>query len=401
MNPFALCHPPKHIALQYCDQQFSYETLNALIKQKALLLSKATSPLTLQATLSVDSLITILAALQCAKPLMILNPHSPHIPSYEKICLDTPCLFFQSSGSTGDPKWISLSIDNLYYNALGAAEYFSLNHLTRWLSPLPLFHVGGIGAMLRTFLVGGTLLWPKSVHTLASELIHFSPTHCSLVPTQLYRLLNSGSLSTQTHYIVGGAKAPLSLLEKAKKQNLLISLTYGLTEMGSMVSAGSYSLGFPLPYRKLKLSMQQEILVSGETLSYPLIKQSPWFATKDLGAFNQKGELIVLGRKDRLLIKGGENIHPEEIEEALYHHPSIESAIVIAIPDPEYGEIPIAFISPPLNEQNILSHLLDYLPKFKLPKRIFSLPESPGIKPSIHQLLAIAQANDASLVAKA
>jgi O-succinylbenzoic acid--CoA ligase len=143
-----------------------------------------------------------------------------------------------------------------------------------------------------------------------------------------------------------------------------------------------------LPYRKVKLSSEGEILVKGKVLFTGYIKQNRvylpldkegWFQTGDLGEFDDQDNLIVKGRRDNMFISGGENIHPEEIEECLLTHPNILQTIVVPFKNDEFGQRPVAF----LKKRNkritslleITSYLQKYLPKYKIPDSFFDWPE--------------------------
>lgn len=142
---------------------------------------------------------------------------------------------------------------------------------------------------------------------------------------------------------------------------------------------GPFSLGHPLPYRELKVGKDGEILVRGKTLfkgylkgdgtfDLPLDKEG-YFETRDLGTYSPKTGLQVWGRKDRLFISGGENIHPEEIEKLLGNIEGIIRAEVVPTPDDEYGFRPKAYIESEkgYNDDELREYLSTFLPKFKVP----------------------------------
>lgn len=282
--------------------------------------------------------------------------------------------FMFTSGSSAAPKIACHTLANHLYSALGAIPFLSLTKSSRYLLSLPLFHVGGLAILFRTFLSGGTLVLSKQ------PLSTLKLSHLSLVPTQLYRLIKQNEISnSDTHLLIGGASLAPQLQAQALARGLRFTMSYGMTEMSSLIFAGSTLL----PFRELRLQ-ENEIYVRGKTLfsgylnqKQPLLKEG-WFATRDLGTFRADGSLHITGRKDRLFISGGENIQPEEIEEALCTLPGILFARVAAISDPEFGQRPIAYIHDEKKEytvENLRYHLAPLLPSFKHPTQLFPYTE--------------------------
>jgi len=330
-------------------------------------------------------------ALQRLQPDRFLEeiPH-PFSMVRKKICAELEKSFIATilltSGSTAQPKMAMLSAHNLLTSAQAALSLSPLHPGDQVLLSLPLFHVGGIGLMLRTFLAGGTLV--ISHLPLSSALHAHKIDFVSLVPTQLYRLL--GTPLSLKGILVGGA--PLSPAIFSAARHLPLLTTYGMTEMSSQITTdldpsvveGVVTSGKPLPHAEVKIAEDGEIYVRGPMLFSGYVEKKPpfglegWFATRDLGTWTPEGKLIVLGRKDHLFISGGENIHPEEIERALLSLPNILEAIVIPQEDKEYGARPVAFLrcqgSIP-SQDSISEQLSPTLPKFKHPVKILPLPE--------------------------
>jgi o-succinylbenzoate---CoA ligase len=223
-------------------------------------------------------------------------------------------------------------------------------------------------------------------------------THVSLVSTQLLRLLREsdpapGGLKA---ILLGGGPVPISLVDEAAARGLPIHTSYGLTEMASQVTAtppgasreALRTSGRPLPYRELSISDSGDILVKGETLfaGYvegdsidPASDTDGWFHTGDLGELDADGYLRVRGRKDYLFISGGENVQPEEIEEALCRIEGVEEAVVVPVPDAEFGARPVAFVRTAGVEPGDLARALEpVLPRFKIPAAFHGWPEVAG-----------------------
>ncbi len=192
-----------------------------------------------------------------------------------------------------------------------------------------------------------------------------------------------------------------SLVDEAVGRGLPIHTSYGLTEMASQVAttpqgASSKELhtsGRALPGREVSISGTGEILVRGNTLFAGYVEgesldrsldEDGWFHTGDLGELDEEGYLRVLGRKDNLFVSGGENIQPEEIEEAIAGLPGVEAAVVVPVPDPEFGHRPVAFVrtkTDAVRLEHLARALEPVLPRFKIPVAFHGWPEeSEGMK---------------------
>lgn len=229
---------------------------------------------------------------------------------------------------------------------------------------LPLFHISGIALMLRTFVAGATVMF----HRLA--------THISMVPTQLFRLIETDTqLPKLKCLLIGGAPLSKSLYDAALKRDLPIYCTYGMTESGSMaLLKPPDGLTTILPHIELKF-VEGEIHLQGDSLFHHYFGQEPrsgWFATRDIGQINSQGEIEIVGRKDRQFISGGENIIPEEIEQALLQIPEVIEARVEPEADVEFGMRPIAklYCKSEITTSSIEHHLEALLPRYKIPKKI-------------------------------
>jgi len=293
-----------------------------------------------------------------------------------------------SSGSTGQPKAVVQTLGNYYWSALGANAILNLEHGDRYLLSLPLFHVGGLGILFRTLLSGATLVLPDEKLSLTENIVKFKISHLSLVSTQLKELVESidDKIADQLKAVLlGGSAFPDTLIEKALQKNIPIIKSYGATESASLVTATRLGDGFDklktsgtvLPYRKIKISADGEILISGEVLFDRYLNDTHantadyWYPTGDLGFIDSDGYLTVAGRKDNLFISGGENIYPEEIEATLLNFPEIEEAVVVPLADEKYGFVPVAFVR---SNREFDQNRMWSLEKFKKPKKIYPWP---------------------------
>jgi O-succinylbenzoic acid--CoA ligase len=194
---------------------------------------------------------------------------------------------------------------------------------------------------------------------------------------------------------LGGGPTPGYLLEESLARKLPIHTSYGLTEMASQVTATPpgasreelRTSGRPLPHREVSVSDDGEILVKGETLFAGYVEGEAidrsidtdgWFHTKDQGELDAEGYLRVRGRKDNLFISGGENVQSEEIEEALCLLEGVEEAVVVPVPDAEFGTRPAAFVRTTggvEEPENLARALEPVLARFKIPVAFYQWPK--------------------------
>lgn len=301
-----------------------------------------------------------------------------------------------TSGTTGVPKAVAHSYQNHYFSALGSMHVLPLTHGDTWLLSLPLFHVGGLAIVMRCLLAGATMTLFERKLPLDDMLARRRLTHLSLVNTQLFRLMQSGvALYDQglRYILLGGGVASPRLVAEAEGLGVTVLTTYGMTEMTSQVCTGKplftrsgVTSGAVLPWREVRLSQEGEILVRGATLAMgyydngevtALTDASGWFHTGDLGRWVE-GQIQISGRMDNMLISGGENIHPEEIEQALLTLPDIVQAVLVSMADPEFGQRPVAYVQTvdgTLDESFTKQRLAGKMAKFKVPVHIRLFPE--------------------------
>ncbi len=311
--------------------------------------------------------------------------------------LDRPATIVFTSGSTGTPKAVLHSYGNHYYNALGSNTNLLLAPGDRWLLDLPLYHVGGLGILFRSLLAGSTVVMPDQGEPLDAVLGRYEVTHLSVVVTQLHRLLQqpeSVRYPSLRYIILGGSPVPLKLLERAAARGLPVFASYGCTEMASQVAttgpgsttAQRLTSGKLLPHRRLRIGEEEEIQLAGETLFMGYVDGGKvrrpltgdgWFATGDLGRVDENGYLTVIGRRDNRFFSGGETIHPEEIERVLTDHDGVQQAVVVPIPDEEFGQRCVAFVQPRgscPDGPSLAEWLGQTLPRYKVPDAFYQWP---------------------------
>jgi len=270
-----------------------------------------------------------------------------------------------TSGSSGTPHVVVLSRRAFLAAARASAANFGWQSDDRWLLCLPLAHIGGLSVVTRCLiarrpvvLAGPAVPGESSEQRLARAIASGRPRLLSLVPTQLSALLQIEprfELPPRVRVILtGGAAAPPSLLAACAQRGWPVLTSYGMTEACSQIASerpGSAAsaergCGWPLPGVEMRLSEGDAIQVRGPTLlsGYLLGAEAPldsqgWFTTGDLGRFDGAGQLHVLGRSDQMIITGGENVAPAEVEAALAACPGVLEACVFPVPDAHWGQL--------------------------------------------------------------
>jgi o-succinylbenzoate---CoA ligase len=272
-------------------------------------------------------------------------------------------LVVHSSGTTGRPRPVRLTLENILANAFGSAVALGLDPDERWLCPLPLSHVGGLMVLLRSAVYATTaVIGPPDTGNV---------TLASLVPTQLARLLDAGARPPRRAVLLGGAPADPALLTRAKEAGWPVAPTYGLTQACSQVTVGEIgdteTSGRALPGLHVEIAPDGEILVTG-----PTVAGGGTLRTGDLGRLDDRGRLIVIGRKTDTIVTGGENVAPAEVEAVLRAHPAVADAGVFARPHPEWGEAVIArvVLRGEASPDELRAFAAERLARFKVPKAV-------------------------------
>ncbi len=320
-----------------------------------------------------------------------------------------------TSGSSDKPKAVLHTIGNHYCSALGSNANIPFGKGHRWLMTLPMYHVSGFSLIMRAMINGGAIVFPGVCFSISQCVKSCDFTHISLVPAQLAELLEDKEcvekLKQLSAILVGGTNVPQQLIDKSINSDLPIHTTYGSTEAASQITTtgGGDIKKFPsssgkvLAHRQVKISDGQ-IMVKGKTLFKGYIKNNSletavdtdgYFATGDLGRFDDAGNLYVTGRTDAMFVSGGENIYPRQIEKVLEKVDGIEQAIVVAVKCPQFGFVPIAFVkrSERIDKKIIEEAVRMELEGFKVPAEIFAMPEDVdgGIKPNRTALTELAE----------
>jgi O-succinylbenzoic acid--CoA ligase len=311
--------------------------------------------------------------------------------------MDDVCCRVLTSGSTGAPHPVGLSYGNFLWNAVGSGFNIGVEPEDRWLCCVPLSHIAGLGIVMRSVIYGTAAVIHDGfeVDRVGAALEADRITVVSVVATMLTRLLEAGAdLSGPRAILVGGGPVPEEPLEEAIARGATVVQTYGLTETCSQVTtlapADAHrklgSAGRPLLTTHLRIQ-DGEILVQGPTVAPGSADADGWLHTGDLGQIDEEGFLYVSDRIDDLIVSGGENVVPAEVEEVLLRHPEVADAAVIGREDPEWQQAVTAVVvlenGSGITPDDLRRHCAETLAGFKVPKRVelaAALPRTPSGK---------------------
>jgi o-succinylbenzoate---CoA ligase len=311
--------------------------------------------------------------------------------------MDDVCCRVLTSGSTGAPRPIPLSYGNFLWSAVGSGFNIGVEPSDRWLCCLPLSHIAGLGIVMRSVIYGTAAVVHDGfdVDRVGEALERDGVTQVSLVATMLTRLLDAGvDLSAPRAILVGGGPVPEEPLEEALAKGATVVQTYGLTETCSQVTTLAPSEakrklgsgGRPLLTTHPQIR-EGEILVQGPTVAPGSADSDGWLHTGDLGHIDEEGFLYVRDRIDDMIVSGGENVVPSEVEEVLLRHPQVAEAAVIGREDPEWQQAVTAVVvlegGSEVSPDELRRHCAESLAGFKVPKRVelaSALPRTPSGK---------------------
>jgi malonyl-CoA/methylmalonyl-CoA synthetase len=314
---------------------------------------------------------------------------------------DAPAALVYTSGTTGASKGAILTHNNLASNALNLLTCWQFTDRDRLLLALPLFHVHALANGLHCWLIGGfqmRLLERFEHRKAADELLDFRPTVFFGVPTMYVRLLETQPElareigSAMRLFVSGSAPLPAQVLEDFRTRfGHTILERYGMTETLMNISNPYLgerrpgSVGLPLPgvsvdVRAGELYLRGPNVFAGYWRREQATREAfvdGWFRTGDIAERSPDGYYTLHGRKSDLIISGGYNIYPREIEEFLLEQPEIAEAAVAAAPDPVRGEVPVAYIvlTSPVEAADLERRCRDNLASFKTP-RTFHIVEA-------------------------
>ena len=333
------------------------------------------------------------------------------------VARDAPALLMYTSGTTGTPKGVPLTHANLLHAARAVAGWHGLTHADRVLSALPLYHINGqVIATVTPFASGGSIVAPRrfSVSTWWDSAVQHRCTWLNMVPTIIAYLLNEEASAPQRLSDVRFARSASAPLPPEHQRafearfGVPVIEAMGMTESSSIVFCNPMppaarrigSPGVPIGVEArivdvdgapLANGVRGEIWLRGASVMRGYYKSAEqtaaaltddgWLRSGDLGYRDDDGFYFITGRLKELIIKGGENIAPREIDEALLRHPAVLEAAAVGVPDPSYGqEILAAVVLKPgmqLTEDELRAFCVDELGRYKTPRHFRFLAELP------------------------
>lgn len=330
------------------------------------------------------------------RQLVVVDPRLPDAEKERRVeaaraaaARDAATIVF-TSGTTGPAKGVRLTHRNWEAALAASAEHLGHRPEDVWLAAMPLHHVGGLSILLRSAYVGAQVRWlPRFVTAQVVEALRSGVTIASFVPTMLRRILDhdAGRYSDLRAVLVGGGPIPDGLLEEAHGRGIPALPTYGMTETCAQVATlrpGSppRHAAHPLPGIEIRIGKGDRIELRGPQVSPGYADQEDrpvdaWFRTPDRGALDPDGALRVFGRADQVIVTGGENVDPNRVEAVLCTHPRVHMAVVVGVPDPEWGERVVAVYEGSANPEELAAWARERLSGFEVPRSLRHLGEIP------------------------
>ncbi|MCA1320005.1 o-succinylbenzoate--CoA ligase [Bacillus tianshenii] len=344
----------------------------------------------------------------------LLQKEATPFPIVKEFHLDSVDTIMYTSGTTGNPKGVKQTYGNHFWSASGSALNLGLYEKDAWLAAVPLFHISGLSILMRSVIYGMRVILHEKFNAqkVNDDIKNKGVTIVSVVSTMLQQLLEDlgeGMYpATFRCMLAGGGPIPLPVLKECEKRGIPVFQTYGMTETCSQIVTLSPeaallkigSAGKALFSSQIKIVVDGdckeahageagEILVKGPNVTPGYFHDEEatkrafndgWLHTGDIGYLDEDGFLYVLDRRSDLIISGGENVYPAEIEAVLMSHPSVKDAGVGAMEDDRWGQVPVAYVvlkGQDVSESEIIDFASQRLAKYKVPKKIVKVIELP------------------------
>ena len=348
-----------------------------------------------------------------------LGGHAAHAAAPARVGADDVAMLMYTSGTTGRPKGVTLTHGNLWWNQANVRAAVDIPPRAPTLAVAPLFHIGGLNAFtLGTLACGGTVVVRRSFdpQRCLRDVARYRIASTFMVPVMFAALLRSAEfsrtdLSSLRAAVVAGAPVPPALVSEYAERGTALQQAWGLTETApfatylppGQVRAHPDSAGYAMPYSEVRVAspdtglpaddpdVHGELCVRGPNVTpgywndpaatAAAIDADGWFHTGDLGYLDDEGRCYVADRLKDLIISGGENISPAEVERVLAEFPGLRDVAVVGVPDPRWGQTPVAVLChsggrPPTLEA-VRAFAGDRLARFKLPTRVLHLEALP------------------------
>lgn len=309
-----------------------------------------------------------------------------------------------TSGTTGPQKAVPQTFKNHYASAIGCKKSLGYDETTKWLSVLPIYHISGLSVLLRSIIEGFTvrILEKYNTQTMLAIIKAERPTHVSLVPQTLKWLMDAGLSQPFSieKILLGGAKLSSTLIDEALNYHLPIYNSFGMTETCSqfltatpeMLAQRYDTVGKPSENVQVRIKYPNseghgELLIKGNNVMngylYPTglsdTFEDGYFKTGDIAEIDEEGFVMIYDRRKDLIISGGENIYPYEIESIAKTHSDINDAVCVAQEDETWGQIPVLYYvsDDTIPEIELTKYLKTYLAKYKVPKAFHQVESLP------------------------
>lgn len=383
------------------DGAWTHDELRRLVAQQEVAPSASVDVFTADA-----SRATVLRMLTCLDAGRTFLPLHPRLSAREREALRAqaaayqgrPAVLLATSGTAGVPKLAIVSHEALTHAAMASNENLRFEAQDRWLACMPLAHAGGLSILTRSLIAGASVVAIPSfsADAVIQALRQHAPTGVSLVPAMLSVLLDhprADTLRSLRFILVGGSPFPTRLKRRSHERGLSVLATYGLTEMASQVTTqrpgdpvdpNSVDSGFALAGaeietrvdgRRARAEERGRIFVRGPMrmdgyVGGSALTPEDWIDTKDVGSLDEAGRLTVLGRSDDVIVTGGENVDPLEIEGVLAEDGRVVDCLVCGVPDERYGQLVAALfvLAPEHSAEAVLERAQTKLASFKRPR---------------------------------
>lgn len=295
-----------------------------------------------------------------------------------------------TSGTTGRAKAVAQTYKNHAASHDNCQQHFNYNSDSTWLMVNPIFHISGLSILFRTVITGCTMIVEHKfkAQRVWNILEKDKVTHTSMVPVMLKRLMTFSGTHHLQGLLLGGASTTLKLLSQAINLGLPVYNSFGMTETCSQIVQISHkddkiltgAAGSVKDYDIKIDEKTNELLIKGDSVAGDYLNadmnlQDGYFNTGDIARIDDEGYLYIIDRRNDLIISGGENIYPKEIEDVVYLLDEVNRCVVIKKKDDEWGDIPILLLEGLIGKEKLLNHLSTNLASYKIPREVHYVDE--------------------------
>lgn len=395
------------IALRTAERVWTFGELAELTSERLASIDhvERNRPYPLIAINALDTIVTIYALWERGVAPLLLHPRLTPFErdklladarsSAELDVADAAAVLY-TSGTTGAPRAAILTHAALEASAAANAANMGWLDGDCWLLCIPLAHVGGLSIVSRCLIARQCVVLAESFEPerMPAFMDRHGVTLVSLVPTMLTRLLDAGWTPSPRFraVLLGGAAASRKLLARASARRIPVLVTYGLTETCSQIATTPYALrydpiacgagkalpGIELRVREEQIEVRGPVLMAGYW-NAPRLGRDEWFATGDVGRIDEAGFIHVRARRQDLIVTGGENVSPAEVEGVLEECPGVRAAAVFGLADEMWGQTVVAAVvaDDAMARSTLETHIAAHLAPHKRPRRIIFVNELP------------------------